>query len=75
MVVPQLIKIYEDRKHNLSTLLDNQKEDMNLYLQHQVYGAIQEIDNFIKILQEQHERQQQEISTLSTVQNIATKKL
>lgn len=62
MVVSQLIKHYEDRKFSMCTLLENKKDSMQLHKQHQIYGAIQEIDCLIKILEEQRAFRKEDIS-------------
>ena len=46
-----LINLYEERKKKLSGVLSNRK-DLKAENQHQIYGAINEIDLFIKTLRE-----------------------
>lgn len=46
-----IINLYEERKKKLSGVLSNRK-DLNPENQHQIYGAINEIDLFVRTLRE-----------------------
>ncbi|MFH0874612.1 MAG: hypothetical protein V1859_01655 [archaeon] len=53
-MVNELIKIFENRRSNLVKLLDNARDDMDAGKQHQLYGAILEIDNVLEAMQDLH---------------------
>lgn len=46
-----IINTYEDRKKKLSSVLSNRR-DLKAESQHQIYGAINEIELFVKTLRE-----------------------
>lgn len=46
-----IINLYEDRKKKLSSVLSNRK-DLKPENQHQIYGAINEIELFVKTLRD-----------------------
>jgi len=43
----QIKKIFEKRKNELTSLLVNHSTDIDLEKQHQIYGAINEIEVFL----------------------------
>ncbi|RME53028.1 hypothetical protein D6783_03130 [Candidatus Woesearchaeota archaeon] len=45
-----LKRTFEQRRANLITMLNNGKETLDLGKQHQLYGAIKEIENFLKTI-------------------------
>lgn len=45
-------KIFEKRKKELTALLLNNSEEIELEKQHQIYGAINEIDVFLNTIDE-----------------------
>ncbi|MBN2881192.1 hypothetical protein JXM83_04010 [Candidatus Woesearchaeota archaeon] len=47
----KIISLYEERKRKLSSVLTNRK-DLKIENQHQIYGAVNEIDLFLKTLRE-----------------------
>ena len=49
MSLSEIIKIYEQRRRDLISLLEHNKT-MDLGKQHQIYGAILEIETFLKTL-------------------------
>ncbi|MFH1771007.1 MAG: hypothetical protein ABH828_05645 [archaeon] len=50
MSLLEIKKIFERRKLNLMRALENGKEDIELSKQHQMYGAIKELENILKTL-------------------------
>lgn len=48
MGLHKLRRNYEERKANLVEKLKKNKDELDLSTQHQIFGAIKEIDNFIK---------------------------
>jgi hypothetical protein len=50
MVLQEIEKIFEKRKTELITLLESDSKTITLEKQHQVYGAINEIDIFLRTL-------------------------
>ncbi|MBN1645706.1 hypothetical protein JW868_01565 [Candidatus Woesearchaeota archaeon] len=65
MVLNELQKTFESRKHNLINILENQNEGLDLSKQHQLFGAIKEIDNFLRVLE--HLREQENNDELNVV--------
>ncbi|MBD3203938.1 hypothetical protein GF327_06570 [Candidatus Woesearchaeota archaeon] len=59
-MVNNIVKIFEKRKHNLINLLETSRETMDPGKQHQIYGAIQEIDFMIQTLNIHTGKQHQE---------------
>ncbi|MBN1385778.1 hypothetical protein JW968_02245 [Candidatus Woesearchaeota archaeon] len=47
----ELIRIFEKRRSNLVDLLEKQRDTMDAAEQHQVYGAVNEIDLFLRTMQ------------------------
>ena len=50
MSLLEIKKIFEKRKLNLIRALENGKEDIELSKQHQMYGAVKELENILKTL-------------------------
>lgn len=50
MVLIELKKTFEKRRTNLIALLEKPDNELDLGKQHQVYGAIKEIENFLRTL-------------------------
>lgn len=50
MVVTELRKTFEKRRSNLINILENPDSELELAKQHQIYGAIKEIENFLRTL-------------------------
>ncbi|MBU1976297.1 MAG: hypothetical protein KKG59_07895 [Nanoarchaeota archaeon] len=50
MVVTELKKTFEKRRSNLINILENPDAELELAKQHQIYGAIKEIENFLRTL-------------------------
>lgn len=48
MSLVEIKKLFEQRKYNLIRTLDNGREDIDLSKQHQMYGAIKELENILK---------------------------
>ena len=51
MVLSEITKIFEKRRIELYNLLEQRRDEMKPEIQHQVYGAINEIDIFLKTLE------------------------
>ncbi len=47
----EIYKLYQKRRNKLIHLLEEERNDMELGKQHQIYGAIKEIDKFLKTLE------------------------
>ena len=74
----ELKKELEKRKENLISLLKNKKDFLEIEKQHQIYGAIKELDHVIKLIEEQREAEyvarhepmmQEEAITLTALTN------
>ncbi|MFC2135622.1 hypothetical protein ACFLTH_13490 [Bacteroidota bacterium] len=50
MTFVEIKKVFEKRKFNLIRTLEHGKEDIDLSKQHQIFGAIRELENIIKII-------------------------
>ena len=50
MVVTELKKTFEKRRSNLINIIENPDAGLDLSKQHQIYGAIKEIENFLRTL-------------------------
>lgn len=50
MSLSELRQIFERRKYNLIQLLQERPSELSIEKQHQVYGAILEIENFLKAI-------------------------
>lgn len=46
-----LKRTFEQRRNNLVGMLNNGRENLDLGKQHQIYGAVKEIDNFLKTIE------------------------
>lgn len=51
MPISEITRIFEKRRTELYNLLVQRKDELKPELQHQVYGAINEIDIFLKTLE------------------------
>jgi hypothetical protein len=60
MSLTELKKTYEKRRHDLITLLENPNSGLDLSKQHQVYGAIKEIETLLKTIDSLQEAQTEE---------------
>ena len=61
----ELKKSLEMRQENLIFLLKNKKDHLELEKQHQIYGAIKEIDYIIRMLKYTDEEDARDTSTVS----------
>lgn len=59
----ELKKSLEMRQENLIFLLKNKKDDLELEKQHQIYGAIKEIDYILRMLKVSEEEDVEELTT------------
>ena len=50
MSLLEVKRIIEKRKYNLINTLDNGREDIELSKQHQMYGAIKELETILKTI-------------------------
>ncbi|MCD6464556.1 hypothetical protein J7L02_03495 [Candidatus Woesearchaeota archaeon] len=50
MSLLELKQIFEQRKQHLIQLLQEKPPELSIEKQHQIYGAILEIDNFLKAI-------------------------
>ncbi|OVE74897.1 hypothetical protein BVX95_00890 [archaeon D22] len=57
MVLAEITKIFEKRKMELYQLLNERKEELKPDVQHQMYGAMNEIDIFLNTVE--HYRQKE----------------
>ncbi len=57
MVLNKLKRQFEDRRLNLIETLQKEKEHLELSKQHQLYGAIKEIEQFLKAIDFHREQQ------------------
>jgi hypothetical protein len=57
MALTELKKTYEKRRHDLISLLENPNSGLDLSKQHQVYGAIKEIETLLKTIDNLQEAQ------------------
>ena len=68
----ELKKEIETRKENLILILKNKKESLSLEKQHQIYGAIKELDHIIRLIEQYrgeevfHRPKQLDIQTTNT---------
>ncbi len=60
----ELKKDLETRKENLIFLLKNKKDFLEIEKQHQLYGAIKEIDHIISLIE--HQRDKEQIEKIET---------
>jgi hypothetical protein len=51
MVLSEITKIFERRRAELYNLLDKRRDELKPEMQHQIYGAMNEIDIFLKTLE------------------------
>lgn len=57
MVLLEITKIFEKRRLELYNLLEQRRDEIKPEIQHQVYGAINEIDIFLKTLEYYKEKE------------------
>lgn len=50
MSLSELRQVFERRKYNLMKLLQEKPSELSIEKQHQVYGAILEIENFLRAI-------------------------
>ncbi|MBC8500831.1 MAG: hypothetical protein ISS25_02135 [Nanoarchaeota archaeon] len=50
MTFVEIKRIFEKRKYNLIRTLESGREEIDLSKQHQIYGAIKELENIMKTL-------------------------
>ena len=60
----ELKKSLEMRQENLIFLLKNKKEELELEKQHQIYGAIKEIDYILRMMKVTEEDEPAELRTV-----------
>lgn len=65
MDINEIRKIFEKRRKDLYNMLTERSDDIKPEIQHQMYGAINEIDMFIKTLD--HYRQKEVDSDLKNI--------
>jgi hypothetical protein len=53
----ELKKEIETRKENLILILKNKKDALEIEKQHQIYGAIKELDHVIKLMEQYREEE------------------
>lgn len=61
-----IVKSLEARKENLIFLLKNKKQFLELEKQHQIYGAIKEIDYILRMISYSKEEPEQEQQVVMT---------
>lgn len=57
MVLSEITKIFERRRSELYSLLDKRKDELKPEIQHQIYGAMNEIDIFLKTIEYYKEKE------------------
>jgi hypothetical protein len=57
MVLSEITKIFEKRRAELYSLLDKRKDELKPEIQHQIYGAMNEIDIFLKTIEYYKEKE------------------
>jgi len=66
----KIIGLYEQRKKKLSSILEN-RQDLRLENQHQIYGAINEIEMLLTTLQEYQKNYDESISNQRPLTNMS----
>ncbi|MBR9677007.1 hypothetical protein GOV04_02605 [Candidatus Woesearchaeota archaeon] len=56
MPFADIMRAFEQRRVNLAQMLYDRKHEIDLSRQHQIYGAIKEVDVFLQSLREQQVR-------------------
>jgi len=51
MPLNKLRRSFEERRNHLIEKLDKNRDDLDLSQQHQIYGAVKEIENFLKSIE------------------------
>lgn len=67
MVVTQISASLEKRRVELVEMLENNRDSMNLEKQHQVFGAINEIDLFLQTIDYWQKNSSEEIGTIKLI--------
>ena len=57
MVLSEITKIFERRRAELYNLLDKRKDELKPEIQHQIYGAMNEIDIFLRTIEYYKEKE------------------
>ncbi len=57
MVLLEITRIFERRRAELYNLLEKRKDELKPELQHQIYGAMNEIDIFLKTIEYYKEKE------------------
>ena len=57
MVLFEITKIFERRRDELCHLLEKRKDELKPEIQHQIYGAMNEIDIFLKTIEYYKEKE------------------
>jgi hypothetical protein len=57
MVLTEITKVFERRKMDLHTLLNERSDELKPEVQHQMYGAMNEIDIFLKTVKYYREKE------------------
>jgi hypothetical protein len=60
---PELKKSLEMRQENLITLLKEKKDSLEIEKQHQIYGAVKEIDYILRMMKATEEEEDEEDSS------------
>lgn len=60
---PELRKSLEMRQENLITLLKEKKDSLEIEKQHQIYGAVKEIDYILRMMNATEEEEDEEDSS------------
>ena len=63
----ELKRELDTRKENLMFLLKNKKDFLEIEKQHQLYGAIKELDHVISLIENQRDEQQIENTEQATI--------
>ena len=64
MVLTELKRTFEKRRSNLINILENPDAGLELGKQHQIYGAIKEIENFLRTLDHLREIELQDANNI-----------
>ncbi|MBU0666657.1 MAG: hypothetical protein ABIC91_06280 [Nanoarchaeota archaeon] len=68
MSLVELRRVFEKRRYNLIQTLESNKEEIDLSKQHQMYGAVREIENFLKAI-DYHREKEVNSNTTITLKN------
>ena len=64
MSYKEIIKIFEERRDKMKTILLDNSNTMDFSKQHQIFGAINEIDVFLQTLKDYSDKQNYESASL-----------